>query len=346
MSTRSGTLVKESLAMVSVKSKVDFDSPGVETELLRPPTWKTAKSCRLDFGEHDPFAPLHCPDLLPNPIDVDSVTKTSHKEKRTIYDADQKATLEAMFRKKKFLTRKEEATLAAQLGININKVQLPAQLQEPSQPLISAPLLATFPFTPASHQTFIQSHLASLEKQLDPQQPLPVLRPLFVTEIGSLLHQKLYPPLPDQLHRLPLQLETKDHVLQTAAAPSHTVHHSPPPVSRPLYFLGPLPYQHVYQPSPSPVQELPQQKPDNKLHFQNPAVPARHSPSVSHADSKAQEDAAKDFKRVTKEFPFVYSFAKELPYIFGNLENDRPPLKELSCGFMPKERSFEFYRQN
>ncbi|XP_078342992.1 homeobox protein notochord-like [Oculina patagonica] len=123
MSTRSGTLVKESLAMVSVKSKVDFDSPGVETELLRPPTWKTAKSCRLDFGEHDPFAPLHCPDLLPNPIDVDSVTKTSHKEKRTIYDADQKATLEAMFRKKKFLTRKEEATLAAQLGININKVQ-------------------------------------------------------------------------------------------------------------------------------------------------------------------------------------------------------------------------------
>lgn len=38
MSNRSGTLVKESLAMVSVKPKVDFDSPGVETEPLRPPT--------------------------------------------------------------------------------------------------------------------------------------------------------------------------------------------------------------------------------------------------------------------------------------------------------------------
>ncbi len=60
MSTRSGTLVKESLPMVSVKTKVDFDSSGMETELLRAPIWKTAKSYRLDFGEHDPFVPLRC----------------------------------------------------------------------------------------------------------------------------------------------------------------------------------------------------------------------------------------------------------------------------------------------
>lgn len=110
---------------------------------------------------------------------------------------------------------------------------------------------------------------------------------------------------------------------QTTAAPSYTVHHSPPPVSRPLFFLGPLPYQHVYQPSPSPVQRLPWQKPETKLPVLNPAAPAHHSPSrVCHTEKKVQEDTATDFKRLTNEFPFVYSFAKQLPYIFGNLEDD------------------------
>lgn len=231
--------------------------------------------------------------------------------------------------------------------------------------MTSAPLHATFPLSPASRQTFTQCYLARLEKQLDPQQPLPVPRPLFVTEIGSLPHQQLYPPLPDQVHGLPQQQpETKDHVLQTAAVHSYTVHLSSPPVSRPLFFYGPLPYQHVYQPSPCPVQELPQQKSDNKLPVLNPAAPARLSPSrVCHAKPKVQEDAATDFKRVTKEFPFVFSFAKQLPYIVGNLEDDGessfssccfadkdmsppPSLKERSCGLVPKERSFEFYRQN
>ena len=48
MSSRSKTLCKESVD--TVKRNLDIDSYGMETELVRAPTWKMKKSRRLDFG--------------------------------------------------------------------------------------------------------------------------------------------------------------------------------------------------------------------------------------------------------------------------------------------------------
>ncbi|KAJ7355085.1 hypothetical protein OS493_027874 [Desmophyllum pertusum] len=109
--------------------------------------------------------------------------------------------------------------------------------------------------------------------------------------------------------------------------------------------------------------------------------------------------AAADSRCLTDEFPFSYSIAKELPHIFGNVDDDEvldrpltpsfeppteceswwdsmalesdhyhgnsarspgpscsnlnrpyemlspPRIGELSCGLMPKGRSFRFFRQ-
>ena len=47
-----------------------------------------------------------------------------HRERRIVFTAEQKATLEATFRNKKYLSREEKATLAAKLDLGIVKVQV------------------------------------------------------------------------------------------------------------------------------------------------------------------------------------------------------------------------------
>ena len=56
------------------------------------------------------------------------MTKTPHKRRRTHLFADQKALLKAMFRKNKFPTGHEMATMAAQLNIGLRKVQVGQQI--------------------------------------------------------------------------------------------------------------------------------------------------------------------------------------------------------------------------
>ena len=63
-------------------------------------------------------------DLLPDRCDSDSVTMPPHRVRRTVFTVEQKATLEATFRNKKYLSREEKATLAAKLDLDIAKVQV------------------------------------------------------------------------------------------------------------------------------------------------------------------------------------------------------------------------------
>ncbi|KAJ7355084.1 hypothetical protein OS493_027873 [Desmophyllum pertusum] len=129
MNTRCGTLASEALTVDSVKRKLYFDEPNhrrMEPGLLRAPIWKRAekKSRRsLDFGETDPSVLLHCPDLLPNRFDLNSLIMCSSGDK-IIFTADQKATLEAVFRKRRYPDQKQKGTLAAKLDVNITKVQV------------------------------------------------------------------------------------------------------------------------------------------------------------------------------------------------------------------------------
>lgn len=62
-------------------------------------------------------------DLIGNRRDFDSVMKT-YKKQRTHLFADQKASLEAMFCKNQFPSGDELAAKAAQLNIDLSRVQV------------------------------------------------------------------------------------------------------------------------------------------------------------------------------------------------------------------------------
>ena len=153
-------------------------------------------------------------------------------------------------------------------------------------------------------------------------------------------------------------------------------------------------------------------------HTTTSSFPARRSlPLVNPDEQDIHPLPAVETRRLTDEFPFSYSIAKELPHVFGNLQEDQflnrpltpsfdaltdsdplwdplalesdqikgnqaspsnadlidcvppnyrrvqpsslnsccfgngdllssPPLRELSCGFVSKGRSFRFYRQD
>lgn len=64
-------------------------------------------------------------DLLPGTrIEFDAVAASSCEGGKTIFTDDQKAVLEAKFRRKKYPDPKEKVKLASELGIGIRKVQV------------------------------------------------------------------------------------------------------------------------------------------------------------------------------------------------------------------------------
>lgn len=160
-----------------------------------------------------------------------------------------------------------------------------------------------------------------------------MLRPLFVTKLPSSL-QFMQP--------------------FTASSYTQQKQQQPPPAPRPLFIAetGPFLYQKVYSPLPEPGNSLPEEPPQAKCFVQQAAVPSnpgRHSP---HPD-------AADFRRLIDQYPFVYSFTKDLPNIFGNLEDDDvsveyidkemssvPPLGERASSFYSEGWRFKFGRQD
>ena len=63
-------------------------------------------------------------DLLSDRIDFHSVNTAWYGEGRAFFTAEQKAELEAKFRREKYPSRKEKVTLAAKLEIGVAKIQV------------------------------------------------------------------------------------------------------------------------------------------------------------------------------------------------------------------------------
>ena len=64
-------------------------------------------------------------DLVPAMrVDFHEVTASSCEEGKTIFTSDQRAALEAMFRRKKYPTRNEKVKLASKLGVDFCKVRV------------------------------------------------------------------------------------------------------------------------------------------------------------------------------------------------------------------------------
>ncbi|KAL9960303.1 hypothetical protein ACROYT_G033748 [Oculina patagonica] len=326
MSARSGNLAKESLSADSVKRKLDFDEPstrGIDTESFRAPILKTKKSRQLDFGETHPLVRLRYPDLLPDRIDFDSLAsiRSAYGDKRTNFTSDQKETLEAMFWKTKYPTRQEKATLALKLDMTIAQVQIwfnnRRQKLKKEQKKGAVGLSRSRTVLPKSvKRTVSFGCFPQFPVQLQvPSQPLPST------------------PYPATVPFAPVSR----HVTETFAA-CYYGPQQPLPVHNPLE-TGPLPYQQAYPSYPGQVYRVQQQQPQTNHVAKQAAAssyPAHISlPPVNPVEPDIHQAAAADSRCLTDEFPLSYSIAKELPHIFGNLDDDEVLDRPLTPTFEP-----------
>ena len=116
-----------------------------------------------------------------------------------------------------------------------------------------------------------------------------------------------------------------------------------------------LPYQ-LCLPFPGPTVKIPQQQVASSRFVQQTAATSQfeHCPvKAVKPDFSQLPDASS--RNLTDEFPFSFSIAKELPHIFGNLEDDEVLERTLTPSFGPltesesswgMEESLAFYRQN
>lgn len=103
--------------------------------------------------------------------------------------------------------------------------------------------------------------------------------------------------------------------------------------------VGSLPFQQGYPQQPDPVHRIHQRQPESNHLVQHAAAtpyPAYHSlPPVNPVEPDIHQLPAADSRRLTDEFPFSYSIAKELPHIFGNLLEDKILDLPLTPSFEP-----------
>ena len=142
------------------------------------------------------------------------------------------------------------------------------------------------------HAIFPRCCFGCFVQSLDPlscdDEPLPVMRALFVTELPSTLQ-----------------------FTQSSTESSNTQQtpHQDPPLPRPLFVEETRPSRYL---PPYPGHSLSEQQLQTKKIVQQAAVPS----NPTHRSSE------QDVQRRIDQFPFVYSFAEDLPNIFGNQEND------------------------
>ena len=132
------------------------------------------------------------------------------------------------------------------------------------------------------------------------------------------------------------------HVTESFAAYSagtqlYAQHPLPVPSPCAATETGPLSHQQAYLPFTGPASRIPQQQPGVTRLFQPTPVssyPAYHS-LVNPVEPEIFQVAATDSRCLADEFPFSYSIAKELPHIFGNLEEDEVLDRPLTPTFKP-----------
>ena len=111
------------------------------------------------------------------------------------------------------------------------------------------------------------------------------------------------------------------------------------PVPVPVAEPAPFPCQQSYQLFPAPVRRLPQRFPET-CYMQTAAssyptqcsMPARNPVAIPPEISQFPDA---DPKSLTDEYPFSYSIAKELPHIFGNVDDDEVLERPLTPSFEP-----------
>ena len=100
-----------------------------------------------------------------------------------------------------------------------------------------------------------------------------------------------------------------------------------------------LPYQQLYSPFPGPAEMIPQQQVVGSRLVQQTAATSRLAhyppPAVKPLEPDFHHLPAANSRHLADEFPFCYSVSKELPHIFGNLEDDKVLEHPLTPSFEP-----------
>ena len=100
-----------------------------------------------------------------------------------------------------------------------------------------------------------------------------------------------------------------------------------------------LPYQQVYSPFSGAAEMIPQQQVLGSRLVQQTAATSRLThyppPAVKPVEPDFHHLPAADSRKLADEFPFCYSVGKELPHIFGNLEDDQVLDRPLTPSFEP-----------
>lgn len=160
-----------------------------------------------------------------------------------------------------------------------------------------------------------------------------------------------FPQFPDQCHDVPKQprlnavsFESASHRMtqsfqsytarcagtQPRLQQSSSVPHAKAP--------GHLPHQ-LCLPFPRPTERIPQQQVVSSRLAQQTTCTSHlthyHPPAVEPVKPVFSQLLAADFRHLTDEFPFSYSIAKELPHIFGNLDDDEILDRPLTPSFEP-----------
>ena len=101
-----------------------------------------------------------------------------------------------------------------------------------------------------------------------------------------------------------------------------------------------LPYQQLYSSFPAPAEMIPQQQVVGSRLVQQTAATSRLThyppPAVKPVKPDFHHLPAADSRHLADEFPFSYSVAKELPHIFGNVEDDQVLDRLLTPSFEPQ----------
>ena len=100
-----------------------------------------------------------------------------------------------------------------------------------------------------------------------------------------------------------------------------------------------LPYQQFCLPFPGPTERILQQQVVSNRLAQQTAATSRLThyppPAVKPVKQDFSQLPAADSRQLTDEFPFSLSIAKELPHIFGILEDDQILDRPLTPSFEP-----------
>jgi len=243
------------------------------------------------------------------------VTRSSFANDKIYFTADQKSKLDALFRKNKYPSRKEKAALAIELDVPLAKVMTwfsnrRQKWKKEQKKGIVGPsgirqILSTSSLIQPSYQRSFQSTVGFSRS----------------AEIPSVALQWF----PCSLQSVQAPLEAASNPIMRAAAAEP----------------APLPYHQSYPPFRVPVCTTTQQYPGTNsvetsassypIHL---FVPARNPVTAPSENCQVPLHAA-DPKSLAEDYPFYYSIAKELPHIFGNVDEDEILERPLTPSFGP-----------